>query len=149
MQHLYNSPERLFREETGILRDARVVGKGLQYGDQVAYGNLFPQQPLQDLLDLAEREVLLRVVDDGGIILAQGVEHALDLLAPQDFRGVALDYLGQVRGDDARRVHDGVAGAFGLVADVSDIHSAGRPKAGSLVFSPLISSVTPPGLMAR
>ena len=106
----------LLREEYRILGDARVVGEGLEDHDHVAHRDLLAQEGLEDLLHLAEVEALGRVLDDGGIVLLEGVEDGLDLLPPEDLRGVPLDDVGEVGGDDARRVDDGIARALGPVA---------------------------------
>ncbi len=106
----------LLGEEDGILGHARVVGEGLEDHDHVAHRDLLAQEGLQDFLHLAEVEPLRRVLDDGGIILLEGVEDRLNFLPAEDFGGVPLDDIGEVGRDDARRVDDGVARALGPVA---------------------------------
>ena len=109
-----------------------------------------PEQVLQDLLHLAGlQHVRDHLVHQRGRPLLQPVQEARHLLAGEDLRRVLPDHLGEVRGDDAGRVHHGV-GRAPPPGPSRPRGSSGRgsPKAGSVVGrapQPLCGPAVDPG----
>ena len=113
-------PKRLsdpLAELIRIARAARGIRERLQNGDQVADGDAFAEQMLEDLLDLADAELLgHELADQGRVLGLDAVEQRLHVLATEDRGRVLANDLRQVGGDDRRRVDDGIAQVLSVLA---------------------------------
>ena len=103
-------------DEADVLGHGRRVGGGLQDPAQVPHGDPLPQEVVHHLLERGHRDhVGDEVVHQARGGLLQGVQQVLHLGATQQLRGVLLDQLGQVGGEDCGRFHHGVAQHLGPV----------------------------------
>lgn len=104
-------------QEVGVLAVPGMVQQGFQNHFQVADGDLFFQQVLQDFLQLAERQYGGdELFHQAGIFLAEVVDQLLGFLAAEQRGRVLPDHLAQVRDEDSCGIHHRVARLARLVA---------------------------------
>lgn len=122
----------------------------LQDGGQVADGDAFGQQRLQDALHAAHTDRGRHQVGDELLMLPrQLVEQLLRLGIGEQLGHVLAHDLRQVGGEHAGRVHHGVAARQRLLPQLLGDPGAGKPKVGSCVGSPCMAGTLPAGSMAR
>src|SRR6266849_661597 len=102
------------------------IEQGLEDGREVANGNLFAQELLQNFLHFAEAEGLGdKFFDELGVALTEAIKQAFGFLAGEQFVGVLTDHFGEVGGEYGSLVNHRVTGGKGL-----GLEDTGNPECG-------------------
>ena len=120
-----------FDEGDGALVDGGGFEQGFKNGGEIADGNLFAEELLENALDFAEgEEARDEFIDEFGLRFRESIEKTLGFLTSEKLVRVLADDFGEMRGEDGGLVNDSVAGGEGLFLEAGNDPQSGGSEGG-------------------
>src|SRR5688572_2955705 len=107
----------MFGKLVRAFSEMRVIADFLEDAGEIADGNPFGEEILQNALDLADSELRgNEFVHDGGVRLLEMIEQVLYILTAENFVAITLHHLREMGDENGRSIDDSKTPEFGVLA---------------------------------